>query len=156
MPQENYQTVFQIGLGSFPWSLMLPLVVLIAIGYAMIRFNGGKQIRLAVGYLVIIFCLLMVFVLNLSLVPEFIQARHAYRSGNSSVIEGTVEDFHPMPGLGPAAESFSVNGKTFSYNVLDSTPCFQNLPAHKGPIHSGLTVRIFYKDSCIQRVDVRQ
>jgi hypothetical protein len=156
MPLPNYQTVFQIGLGSFPWSFMLPFVLMIGIGYALIRFNAGKQIRLAVGYLVIIFSSLLLLVLSVSMIPEFIEIRHTYRNGGSSVIEGTVEDFRAMPALGPANESFSVKGTTFSYNVLDPTPCFRNSPPRLGPIHSGLDVRIYYKDRCIQRVDVRR
>jgi hypothetical protein len=156
MPELSYQTVFQIGLGSFPWTFVLPFGLMTVIGCALIRFNGGKQIRLAVGWLVTIVSLLFILILNVVVVPEFIEAWHAYRSGNSSIIEGRIEDFHPMPALGPAEESFSVKGRTFSYNVLDSTPCFRNSPPHLGPIHSGLFVRIYYKDECIQRVDVRR
>jgi hypothetical protein len=156
MPQTNYQTVFHIGLNSFPWFFMLPFVLLIAIGYALIRFSDGKQIRFAVGYLMIIWCSLLIVLANLNLIPKFVEARHAYLNGDSSVIEGTVESFHPMPTLGVADESFSVNGKAFLYNVLDPTPCFHNSPPHGGPIHSGLSVRIYYKDQCIQRVDVHR
>jgi hypothetical protein len=156
MQQPDYHTVFHIGLLSFPWFFMLPFGVMIAIGCVLARFHGGQQLRQVVGWVFISFSLLFIIILNLSLIPDFFSARHAYLSGNSSVIEGTVEDFHPMPTLGAANESFSVNGTKFSYNVLDSTPCFHNLPPHKGPIHSGLEVRIYYKDSCIQRVDVRQ
>jgi hypothetical protein len=88
------------------------------------------------------------------LVPNFIAQRHAYRNGDSSVVEGTVEYFHPAPELGAAKEFFRVNGVNFLYNVLDSTPCFHNSPLQRGPIRQGLTVRIYYKDECIQRVDI--
>lgn len=154
MPQTNYQTVFHIGVGSFPWSFMLIPALFIAVGCALIRFNGGKQIRLAVGYLAIIFCSLVIFFVSLSLIPKFWEARRSYLTGDSSIIEGTVENFHPMASLGPANESFSVKGVSFSYYVGELTPCFHNDPPHKGPIHSGLNVRIYYKDQCIQRVDV--
>jgi hypothetical protein len=156
MPQQNYQTVFQIGFASFPWLGLLPPGLIIVAGCALIRFNGGKQIRLAVGWLVIAFSLLFSLAVIGVRVPGFISAWRSYRVGNGSVIEGTVEDFHPMPVLGPANESFSVNGIAFSYNVLDDTPCFHNSPPHLGPIHSGLYVRIYYNDRCIQRVDVRR
>jgi hypothetical protein len=154
MPQTNYQTVFHIGIGSFPWSFLLVPALLIAVGCALIRFNGGKQIRLAVGYLTIIFCSFVIVVAGLSLISQFWKVRRSYLSGDSSVIEGTVENFHPMPYLGPANESFSVKGVSFSYYVGELTPCFHNNPPHKGPIHSGSNVRIYYKDQCIQQVDV--
>jgi hypothetical protein len=156
MSQPQYQTVFHIGLRSFPWSFMIAFIFLIAIGCVMIRFNGGKQIRLGVGYLVLILSSFMIVLANLVLIPKFYESRRAYSSGDSSIVEGTVEDFQPMPALGVAEESFSVNGTKFSYNVFDPTPCFHDLSPHRGPIRLGLDVRIYYKGSCIQRVDVRR
>jgi len=156
MSQPQYETIFHIGLRSFPWSFMFPFILLIAVGCVLIRFNGGQQLRLAVGYIFVIFCSFMIVLVNLVLIPKFYEARHAYLSGDSSIVEGTVEDFQPMPALGVADESFSVNGTKFSYNVLDSNPCFHNMPPHRGPIHSGLQVRIYFKDWCIQQVDVRR
>jgi hypothetical protein len=91
-----------------------------------------------------------------NLVPNFIDCRRVFRSGDSSIVEGIVENFHPASPLGAAEESFSVNGVTFSYNALDLTPCFHNAPLHKGPIRSGLAIRIYYKDGSIQRLDGRQ
>jgi hypothetical protein len=156
MSQAHYETVFHIGVLSFPWFSMLPPCLMIAVGCTLIRFNGGQQLRLAVGYIFVIFCSFMIVLVNLVLIPKFYEARHAYLSGDSSIVEGTVEDFHPMPALGVADESFSVNGRKFSYNVLEPTPCFHNLPPHRGPIHSGMQVRIYFKDWCIQQVDVRR
>ncbi len=156
MSQSHYETIFHIGVFSFPWLSMLPPGLIIVIGCALVRFHGGQELRQVTGWVIISFSLLLTFFINLSLIPKFFEARHTYLIGDSSVIEGTVEDFHPMPALGVAEESFSVKGTEFSYNVLDSTPCFRNLPPHRGPIRSGLNVRIYYKDQCIQRVDVRR
>ena|ERR1700734_2260385 len=156
MPEANYQTIFHIGLNSYPWSFMLVPASMIAIGCALIRFQGGKQIRQVAGWVLISVSLLSVLLVSLSLIPEFVAARHAYLSGDGSIIDGTVEKFHPMAPLGPANESFSVKGVTFSYYVGELTPCFHNDPPRRGPIHSGLNVRIYYKDQCIQRVDVRR
>jgi hypothetical protein len=156
MAQANYQTVFHIGLGSFPWSFMLVPALMIAVGCALIRFQSGKQIRQVVGWVVISVSLLSIFLVSLSLIPEFLEVRHAYLTGDSSIIEGTVENFHPMPSLGPAKESFSVRDVAFSYYVGELTPCFHNDPPRRGPIHAGLNVRIYYKDWCIQRVDIHR
>jgi len=88
-------------------------------------------------------------------VPEFLQVRHIYKSGNSVVVVGIVEDFHPAPPLGPAKESFSIKQTVFSYNALDPTPCFHNAPFRHGPIRAGLMARVYYNGSCIQRVEIK-
>jgi hypothetical protein len=99
---------------------------------------------------------IFVVIAAISLIPKFIEIRHSYKSGNSSIVEGVVENFHAAPELGAAEESFSVRGVNFSYNALDATSCFRNAPFHKGPIRSGIAVRIFYHDGCIQRIDIRK
>jgi|SRR5208282_1446155 len=156
MTSTTYQTVFELGLRSFPWGALLHPTIFIAIGLVLVRFSGGRKYLQLVAGAGALFGVLGFLLLAIRYVPEFIQARHAYATGDTSVIQGKVEDFHPMPALGPAKESFSVAGVGFSYYVADSTPCFHNDPPHKGPIHSGLDVRIYYNDHCIQRVDVRR
>jgi hypothetical protein len=151
----NYRTVFEIGLRSFPWGGLLHPVPAILVGLLLFRFGRSKQIYQAVGIILAALAGLFFCVGAVALVPTFVELRHASKSGNSSVVEGVVENFHPAPDLGPAKESFYVNGINFSYNALDLTPCFHNAPIRKGPIRQGLNVRIFYKDACIQRVDVR-
>jgi hypothetical protein len=136
---------------------LLSFGLFVLIGFALVRFSGGKQIRKVVGAGVIIASLFfLMLLLGIRLVPDFLEYRHDYAIGNYKVVEGRVENFRPMPQLGPANESFSVAGVDFSYNVLDSAPCFGNTPAHEGPIHSGVEVRIYYTDECILRVDVRR
>jgi hypothetical protein len=152
----NYQTIFEIGFHSFPWGGILHPIPFVLVGVLLFRFGRSKQIYQAVGIVVAALATLFFFFLALSLVPTFIELRHAYKSGNSLIVEGVVRDFHPAPDLGAAQEFFNVNGINFSYNALDWTPCFHNAPVHKGPIRSGLNVRILYKDGCIQRVDVRR
>jgi len=102
------------------------------------------------------FATLFFLISSLSLVREFIERQREYRSGGSSIVEGIVQNFRPAPKSGPAEESFSVSGVGFSYNALDLTPCFHNAPIHKGPIREDLPVRIIYKNSCIERVEIRR
>lgn len=155
MTQSGYHTVFEIGLHSFPWSIALVPTLLIVIGLGLVRFSRGKQIRQAVGGGAVIFSLFFFLLTCVAVVPEFFKEWHAYARGQFSTVEGTVENFHPRPGLGPADESFSVKGISFTYNALDYTSCFHNAGLH-GIIRSGLDVRIFYSNECIFRVDVRQ
>jgi len=156
MISPNYQTIFQIGLRSFPWTQLLHPIPFIVIALVLLRFSRGKQIYKIVGTVVALLGALFLLISVLVFVPDFVKQRGVYVNGGSSVVEGTIQDFHPAPVLGPANESFTVQGIPFSYNVLDATPCFHNAPPHKGPIRPGLVVRIYYRDGCIQRLDVRQ
>jgi hypothetical protein len=152
----HYNTVFEIGFKSFPWDGLLHPVPAILIGVLLFRFGKSNQIYQVIGIIVAALAALFLIIAGVNLVPKFIQIRHAYKSGNSSIVEGVVETFHPAPDFGVANESFTVHGVNFSYNALDLTTCFHNAPLHKGPIRSGLAVRIYYKDGCIQRLDVRE
>jgi hypothetical protein len=87
-------------------------------------------------------------------VPNFVKLRTAYVSGKSLIVEGIVKDFRPAPTIGPARESFSVDGIVFAYNALDDSPCFHNAPFRRGPVREGLDVRIHYYKGCIQRIEV--
>ncbi len=156
MEQANYHTIFQIGLKSFPWSTLLHPIPVIVIGLALVYLARRNQYFKIAGTIIAVSGVLFFLILALKLVPDFVAQRRPYAKGASSVVAGKIQDFHAAPILGPANESFTVNGVPFSYNVLDSSPCFHNAPAHKGPIHDGLDVRIYYTDECIQRVDVHE
>jgi hypothetical protein len=156
MTQANYQTVFEMGLSSFPWARVLHPVPFIVIGLLLFRFFRSKQIYQVMGVITASLGSILFLLSLIIFVPNFVRLRSAYVSGRSSVVEGVVENFRPAPTLGPARESFSVRGVVFSYNVLDDTPCFHNAPLHGGPIRGGSDIRIHYKDGCIQRVDVQQ
>lgn len=98
--------------------------------------------------------LIVLLVSLVTFIPKFVSLRSSYVSGKSVVVEGIIQNFRPAPALGPATESFSVNGIVFSYDALEDTPCFHDAPIHRGPIQEGLKVRIPYNDSCIQRIDI--
>jgi hypothetical protein len=129
----NYQTIFQIGLRSFPWSQILLPAFFVVVGLLLVRFSRGKRVRQIIGVGAAVFGTLGVIILSTVIVPKFFEHRRAYVNGDSAVVQGVVEDFRPMPALGAAEESFSVHGVFFSYSVLDATPCFRNAPLTKGP-----------------------
>jgi hypothetical protein len=93
----QYTTVFEIGFKTFPWSGVLHPVLFILVGMFLLRFGKSKQIYQAAGIIVAILATIICLLAAVSLVPNFIELRRGFRSGNSSIVEGVVEDFHPAP-----------------------------------------------------------
>jgi hypothetical protein len=156
MPANNYYTIFELGLRSFPWARIIPPLVFLVGGLLLFRLFRGRTFYVAVGLFAASIASIILLTSLVVFVPKFVTLRSAYASGKGIVVEGIVQNFHPAPTIGPASESFSVQGISFSYNALDATPCFHNAPFHHGPIRDGLQVRIHYYDGCIQRIDAME
>jgi hypothetical protein len=154
VPPQAYRTVFEIGFRFFPWSAFVhpAIILLVGIVLSVVSRHGLSRV---VGLVAIALSGLIGLVLCVVLIPRFTSRRSDYLKGKTSIVEGTIENFHPMPRVGPSRESFSVSGVMFSYDVLDETPCFHDSPPHQGPIRQGQFVRIHYDNECIQRVDIR-
>ena|ERR1700678_39511 len=156
MTPPQYQTVFEIGVRSFPWfDLLHPCLFVVLPGILLYQFSKRQWFRIF-GLIAIGFGMLVFLILCAVLIPRFFHIRGAYRNGRTSVVEGTIENFHPLPPLGPSKESFSVGSTLFSYYVGESTPCFTDTPPHRGPIRSGLKVRVSYNNDCIQRLEIQK
>lgn len=69
------------------------------------------------------------------------------RQGHLAVVDGPVENFHPMPASGHDLESFTVSGVHFAYSDYVVTAGFNQTSSHGGPIREGLLVRISYRGS---------
>ena len=153
MTTDNYQTIFELGLGSLPWPPIYLYVILI-IGLILIKFFKNKKHFFIAGIFMTTagsFCLLPSLLVTWN---EYAKLRNEYVSGKSLVVEGVVQDFRPAPAIGSTRESFSVNRVSFSYYAGSHTPCFNNAPFRNGPIREGLYVKIHYYEDCIQRVEV--
>lgn len=92
-------------------------------------------------------------------VSEHLAIQHALASGSYSVVDGTVENFHPMPHHGHTHERFEVRGVRFVYSDFIETQCFNNTTSHGGPIRAGLRVRLTYiaervLEHCIIRLEI--
>ena len=88
------------------------------------------------------------------------EAVQAYRTGQYSVVEGLVEDFHPMPYEGHQNECFRVEKEKFCYSDYVVSPAFNQSASHGGPIRAGLPVRIAYYEgdnfqAYILRLEIR-
>jgi hypothetical protein len=87
-------------------------------------------------------------------VVKHYEAQGALREGRAAVVEGTVEDFHPMPFNGHDTERFSVKGVRFAYSDFAVGEGFNNTSSHGGPMRPGLQVRIHYQGAKILRLEI--
>src|SRR4051794_154882 len=116
-----FRTVFEMTFLDLPWWTILPGALLFFIGKMMKVFPGDR--RQVMSALFMGFAILWMVAWSCSLFMDF-RLLHEYRSGRYQTVEGTVTDFHPMPPMGHANESFVVNGIRFSYSNFAITPCF--------------------------------
>jgi hypothetical protein len=152
----DYHPVFTVLQKSAPWQPFVIVAVIVAIGTVVAVVNVVR--RRARLFMVLItyaiFLLVAVTVYPSGIGDMYARAKKSYISGQYSVVEGTVTNFHPMPYSGHQNETFSVNGVQFSYSDYVIVPCFNNTSSHGGPIREGLRVRIAYSDDCILKLDV--
>lgn len=85
---------------------------------------------------------------------EYTRLAGALESGHVAYVEGTVENFVPMPFAGHATEHFDVAGHRFEYSDFVVTNGFNTAASHGGPIRAGILVRIGYVDSTIVHLQV--
>ncbi len=93
-------------------------------------------------------------IVGTSIISRGLNAAEALEEGNCEVIEGKVENFHPMPQEGHDTERFEVDGRHFSYSDYVVSAGFNNTSSHGGPISEGLKVRICHQSGIILRLEV--
>jgi hypothetical protein len=76
-------------------------------------------------------------------------------SGKVRVVEGVVENFHPMPTAGHDTERFTVAGESFAYSDYEVTGGFNNTASHGGPLSAGLPVRITFVQESSRNIIVK-
>ncbi len=84
---------------------------------------------------------------------DYRNASDAERTNTTSVVEGQVTDFRPMPVSGHAMERFCVSGKCFEYSDYVVTAGFNNTSSHGGPIRENLPVRVTYVGNTIVKLE---
>lgn len=157
----EYEVAFEIaksGMGelTFIFSGLLPMIV----GAGLIKFRdklAEKRPRWFVNFFSFFFfgfAVLWTLTAGLSIGSKQLSLREDYENGNFKVVEGTVENFDPMPSSGHKMESFTVNGIRFEYSDFEVTPGFNNAASRGGPIREGLKVRISYIGNTILKLEV--
>jgi len=148
----HYNVIFDITQTKFhQWSGLVGGFIFIAFAACMYWFprRGVKQAGLSFIYsafIALFFCVLtfMPFYMFFDSYRNYQNIKTAMEQSRCDVAEGTVTNLHPLYRIksGGAGETFSVDGKVFSYRQGSVQNGFHQV----GIIHDGLQVRIFYYD----------
>jgi hypothetical protein len=154
----EFETVFDITKEPCPWQF--PAIgIAFAVGGMFLGFvmRKEKPLRRRLGpWFIAVFGGIWTILVYQSTVGRYFEGCHALRQGKASLIEGSVEDFIPMPYQGHAEEHMTVGGVRFSYSDYTMTSCFKKTSSHGGPIRAGLYVRIHYLENCILKLEVHK
>jgi hypothetical protein len=155
---QEYRTIFEISNKGFTWWFALVGLLPAIPGAAFWAVRKGHQdswrVKLS-RYFFPGFALLWLCVASIPMWLDYTRLQNAYRKGAFSIVQGEVENFHPMPPQGHSAECFSVKEERFCYGDAIISAGFNNDSAHGGPIRAGLPVRIAYVGDDILRLEVR-
>lgn len=148
----DYKTVFEITEKGLDMFFFMPILfILIGIGISLfnIKYNKStsskKQFTIVFGFIFSGFALLFL----LATLPRELSTRketkRIFEKKEYNVVEGQIENFHPMPHSGHDMESFTVNGVYFEYSDFVVHYGFNNTASHGGPIkRNGQQVRLSY------------
>ena len=148
----DYKTVFEITDKGFEMITLMPLlfvIVGIGISWFNIKYNKStspkRKFTIVFGFIFSGFA----FVMLLFTVPSEIANRNRtqkiFENKEYKVVEGIIENFHPMPHSGHDHESFIVNGVHFEYSDFYIFYGFNNTASHGGPLkQNGQEVRLSY------------
>jgi len=148
----DYVTVFEVTDKGFEMITLIPLlfvVIGIGISWFNIKFNKSKSRKrentILFGF---VFCGFSFIILMLTLPSSLahrIRVQKKFENKEYQVVEGEIENFHPMPISGHDVESFMVNGIYFEYSDYRLVYGFNNTSSHDGPLKSnGQKVRLSY------------
>ena len=158
----NYVTVFEAT--SEPYrnlTFLIPGLVLLTVGAVLVwrpalleKFGHTKRRWRFFSWFFFLFAVAWTLGAGYFLVSRDLAASHELERGNCAVVEGVVENFHPMPKSGHDTERFEVNGVGFSYSDYIMSAGFNNTASHGGPIREGLPVRICHEAGDILRLEI--
>jgi hypothetical protein len=160
MSTDCYRTYFDASTRGPTWwfpAVGLAFVVIGIVMFGLIRAKGGLYWpfptygRFTARYyrwfstLWLGFAILWTILASVGVFGDYIATWLDERQGHLAVVEGPVENFHPMPASGHDLESFTVSGVYFAYSDYVVTAGFNQTSSHGGPIREGLLVRISYR-----------
>lgn len=142
--QVLYRAAFQ-----FQWHWLVIPALLIASAIIAIHFmkkvreakeSGqtkdvvGSCIAMAIGLSGVSFLLFVTAILIPAKIGEHHATIGAFEKGEYEIVEGYVEDFHPMPYTGHDNETFRIDDVAFSYSDYDDCFGYNKSRSHGGVI----------------------
>lgn len=107
-------------------------------------FNPRKR-KLLIGSVFVALPLFAIFQIVGFKNSTYSETTEALSTNKIKIVEGKVENYHPMPYEGHDQEKFDVNGVHFEFSDYTfSDEGYHNAASHGGAIHGGIYVRINY------------
>jgi hypothetical protein len=147
----SYTTVFDVTQSGFRhWWFPAAGLIFIVVGAGMFVF--GRR-RVFASFFLLFACFWTLASLALT-TSDYFGLAGDLRHGRCEIVEGSVEQFDPMPYTGHKDESFVVAGHRFHYSDYEVSAGFNQSTSHGGPIHDGLQVRIHCVGNRIAKLEV--
>jgi hypothetical protein len=158
----NYKTVFDVAQGGYQqWGYTRAgaiIALVAAIMFVISLTLKPKPIRLNwfnwLMIVVVVFGLFWTGLVWRDTHGAYASLRQDLIAGNCQVVEGTVDNFHPVTPGEIYHEYFFVNGVKFDYSDYIESPGFHQTQKQGGPIHPGLRVRIHHRDGVIAKLEI--
>lgn len=133
---------------------LIPLVCGIAFLYVFIRIIKDKNnttsrfVKIASGSICLIVSILSIAIfllVTISMSIEHTNYKEQIANDNVCVVEGYIENFHPMPYEGHDTEHFEINGIYFEYSDFSIINGYHKSSSHGGVVtHNGQYLKIKY------------
>ena len=133
---------------------LIPLVIGIAFMHVFVlsikdKSNETKRfIKIfsgAITFIIGILSLVIFIFITVSMSLEHIDYKNRLANNDVCVVEGYVENFHPMPFEGHDTERFNINGVNFEYSDSTIINGYHKSSTHGGVItHNGQYLKIKY------------
>ncbi len=148
----DYITVFEITDKGFDMNTLMPLLFLvigIGVSWFNIKYNKSKspkrKFTIIFGFIFSGFALIVLLLTIPSSLADRNRIQKIFENNEYQVVEGLIENFHPMPHNGHDVESFTINGVYFEYSDFKLVYSFNNTASHGGPLRrNGQQVKLSY------------
>lgn len=153
---NGYQTIFEYEPSGSNLILLIPILLLLGVGLAIVIYTKKifkmysflRQVILSFGYILIAFTVI-ILIISLVKAPVILSKERNFNklieSSNYLIVEGETENFIPMSKDGHKKEMFSVKEIQFEYSDYIMTKGFHRTSLNNGPItRNGQKVRISY------------
>ena len=163
----NYELIYDAANSDFSeWGLIGIGLVFVVIGAILVfsptlrsAFGRGASEKSTKLFAKVFFGFSIVWTLGAGsgMLLDYNKAKSASKNNTCAVVEGRIENFHPMPRGGGQQEKFRVSDVRFEYSDYIISGGFNNTASHGGPIAENLQARIcyFYSESKNENIIVR-